>query len=244
MNLENAYKTETSFLFVSLFSGVIIFIYLLYFLSYGMITCNIVDFLPILDNKYYNTIILFIISYIFGMFIHGIRYVGFMQYKKLYDKGIKNRWTRLLFYLFRKATTVEECYDLYRDEKCSYNWIVETRKKDKKRKQGRKAVAKMWQLAAKIDKEQNIYQFYFYSEIFECCNTIFLFMGITQGLMILYNLYPLIYEYNSNLLFNVRFKAVLFFMFLLLHFLSQRISIAYADRFIYDIDIKKDIRKH
>lgn len=97
----------------------------------------------------------------------------------------------------------------------------------------------MWQLATKIDKEQNIYQFYFYSEIFESCNTIFVFMSISQGLMILANICSDIGVKDHN---GFCFKIILFFVFLLLRFLSQQISIAYANRFIYEIDIKKDIK--
>ena len=242
MDLGNAYKAEKSFFFVSLFSGVIIFIYLLYVSSYKMINFDIHDLLPIPSNKYYNIVILFIISYILGMFIHGSRYAGFIQYKKLYDQGIKNVGTKLLFYLFRAGTTVEECYNLYRDEKCSYEWIVEARKNDKERKQGKKAVAKMWRLAASIDKEQNIYQFYFYSEIFECCNTLFLLIAIVQACIVLWNIILLCVKCEYNSISLVKILSI--GPFVLLHYLSRLISIAYANRFIYEIDIKKDMRSH
>lgn len=150
MNFENINKAESNFLFVILFPAAIIFIYVSYLLSYVFTVADIAKLLPILNSKPYSLLIIMLVSYIMGMFIHGIRYVGFIYYKILYDKGIKNVGTRLLFRLFRKGTVVEECFDRYREKNCTYEWIKDIKK------EGLPLIKSMWRIAASIDKEQQV----------------------------------------------------------------------------------------
>ena len=128
MNFENVNKAESNFLFIILFPAAIIFIYVSYLLSYVFTVVDIAKLFPILNSKPYSLLIIAVASYIMGMFIHGIRYVGFIHYKILYDKKIKNAGTRLLFRLFRKGTLVEECLARSREENCTYEWIKDVQK--------------------------------------------------------------------------------------------------------------------
>ena len=226
MNFENINKAELNFLFVILFPAAIIFIYVSYLLSYVFTVVDIAKLLPILNSKPYSLLIIMLVSYIMGMFIHGIRYVGFIYYKILYDKGIKNTGTRLLFRLFRKGTVVEECFDRYCEKNCTYEWIKDIKK------EGQPLIKAMWRIAASIDKEQQVYQFYFYSEIFQCCDTTFLFMSVFQIVPIIY----LIIHGNTNM---VIINIILAFAFIMMHSISKIIGIAFANRFIHDIDIKR-----
>ena len=228
MNFENVNKAESNFLFVILFPAAIIFIYVSYLLSYVFTVVDIAKLFPILNSKPYSLLIIAVASYIMGMFIHGIRYVGFIHYKILYDKKIKNAGTRLLFRLFRKGTLVEECLARSREKNCTYEWIKDVKK------EGQNLIKSMWRIAASIDKEQQIYQFYFYSEIFQCCDTTFIMMSIFQIVPIIY----LIIHGNTNVLI---LNIVLMPVFFVMHSISKIIGIAFANRFIHDIDIKRKI---
>lgn len=229
MNFENVSKIESNFLFVILFPAIIIFVYILYLFSYVFTQIDIAKLFPLLNGKSYNLIIIMLASYVMAMFVHGIRYVGFIYYKMLYDKGIKNIGTRLLFSLFRKGTVVEECYARSREENCSYEWINDVKK------EGGKLIKSMWRIASSIDKEQNVYQFYFYSEVFQCCETTFVFMCTFQIFAVVY----LIMHQNQVLFLNVVLTAI----FLLMFFVSRLVGIAFANRFIHDIDIKRKVQK-
>ena len=226
MDLENINKAESNFLFVIIFPAAIIFIYVSYLLSYVFTVANIAKLLPILNSKPYSLLIIMLVSYIIGMFIHGIRYVGFIHYKILYDQKIRNAGTRLLFRLFRKGTLVEECLARAREENCTYEWIKDVQK------EGLPVIKSMWRIAASIDKEQQVYQFYFYSEIFQCCDTTFLLMSVFQIVPIIY----LIIHGNTNM---VIINIILIFAFIMMHSISKSIGIAFANRFIHDIDIKR-----
>lgn len=228
MNFENINKAESNFLFVILFPAFIIFIYVSYLLSYVFTVVDIAKLFPILNSKPYSLLIIAVASYIMGMFIHGIRYVGFIYYKILYDKGTKNIGTRLLFQLFRKGTLVEECLARSREKNCTYEWIEDVKK------EGLPVIKSMWRIAASIDKEQQIYQFYFYSEIFQCCDTTFLIMAIFQMVPIVY---LMIYGNTAIVIIN----AILLLVFLGMRSISKVIGIAFANRFIHDIDIKRKI---
>ena len=231
MNLENANKVESSFLFVALFPAGIIFIYLLYLLSYVFVEYDTFMIFRFLSSKHYSLLVLLLFSYIASMFIHGIRYVGFMWYETFYDKKIKNMGTNILFWLFRKGTVVEECLTQYKNDSCSYEWINEAKKQNLS---GADTVKKMWQLAARINKEQYIYQFYFYSEIFQCCYTVFIFMCLLQSFPILY---LLIHKKINATIFNLVLRPV----FLFIALISRSIAIAFARRFLFDIENKRKI---
>ena len=228
MNFENVNKAESNFLFVILFPAAIIFIYVSYLLSYVFTVVDIAKLFPILNSKPYSLLIIAVASYIMGMFIHGIRYVGFIHYKILYDKKIKNAGTRLLFRLFRKGTLVEECLARSREKNCTYEWIKDVQK------EGQNLIKSMWRIAASIDKEQQVYQFYFYSEIFQCCDTTFLLMSVFQIVPIIY---LIIHGNTSMVIINI----ILIFAFIMMHSISKSIGIAFANRFIHDIDIKRKI---
>lgn len=229
MDIENINKAESSFLFVSLFPSLIIFIYLLYLLSYVFTGIDITAIFSILGSKHYALIILMLLSYIAGMFVHGIRYVGFIWYKKLYDKKIKNFGTRLIFRLFRKGTLVEECFDRYREDNCTYEWINEVKKEKKN------LIKTMWRIAAEIDSKQQVYQFYFYSELFQCCDTALLLMSIFQFIPITY----LAIQHDIKVLIV---NVVLIPIFIVMSIISRNIGMAFANRFIHDLDIKKNIK--
>lgn len=229
MDIENINKAESSFLFVSLFSSLVIFIYLLYLLSYVFTGIDITAIFSILESKHYVLIILMLLSYIAGMFVHGIRYVGFIWYKKLYDKGIKNFGTRLIFRLFRKGTLVEECFERYREVNCTYEWINEVKAEKKN------LIKTMWRIAAEIDGKHQVYQFYFYSELFQCCDTALLLMSIFQFVPITY----LALQHNTK---AVIVNIALVPFFIVMSTVSRNIGTAFANRFINDIDIKKNMK--
>jgi len=229
MNFENVNKIESNFLFVILFPAILIFVYILYLFSYVFTSIDIAKLFPLLNGKSYSLIIIMLASYVLAMFVHGIRYVGFIYYKMLYDKGTKNIGTRLLFSLFRRGTVVEECLARSREHNCSYEWINDVGK------EGGKLIKSMWRIASSIDKVQNVYQFYFYSEVFQCCETTFLFMCISQISAVAY----LITHQNQGLFLNVVLVAI----FILMFFVSRLVGIAFANRFIHDIDIKRKFQK-
>ena len=135
----------------------------------------------------------------------------------------------MLFSLFRKGTVVEECLARSREHNCSYEWINDVGK------EGGKLIKSMWRIASSIDKEQNVYQFYFYSEVFQCCETTFLFMCISQISAVAY----LITHQTQGLFLNVVLVAI----FILMFFVSRLVGIAFANRFIHDIDIKRKFQK-
>ncbi len=230
MGLESVNKMELSFFYITLFPAAIIFIYLLYIFSYVFTGVDITDVFPLLENKYHFLVLLAVSAYIVSMAVHGIRYVGFMGYKKLYEKGIKNLFTRMIFRLFRHGTVVEECLYQFRNEKCTLEWInnLKNEKCDK--------IKTMWRLAAGISKDQQIYQFYFYSEIFQCCDTTFLFMIITQCIFLIY---MLITKTGGQIIVSI----VLTLIFILAKYISKTIGISFANRFLFEIDIKGNIIK-
>jgi hypothetical protein len=268
MNIDTFSKIESSFFFVSFLSGVTVFIYLLFILSFYFNIQNINELLPLVSSNF-GLISIFLLSYVIGMYIQGMRYVGFMYYKKIYDLRIqrirKIMWRsaakkyirkykqkkqfskysdfrkyfefkkrsllhKLIKYLFRNGTVVELCLTRAKETNCTYQWINETKKEHKD------VIKTMWRLAANIDKEKDVYRFYFYSEIFQCYDTTFITLLCSQAII------TITFAINSSNNFNKIFiSSTMLAIFLCLHALSKNIGKAFADRFLNAIDTKRNL---
>jgi hypothetical protein len=201
------------------------------------------------------------IAFITGFFIQGIRYLGFNYYLVLWQKAQPKRRSgkkypsikqRIIFYIFRNGTVVEECLDsvmvkydnpkenetlktnkLYKkilDKKYrpTYDWIQES---------GNKAAKDMWIYATKINRiapQDDVYRFYNWSEVFQCLDTtFFLFSTMIVALIIINALDHLfIFGFRSDVIFLI----IMLVVCIILHLLSKGCAKMYARRFLYQIE--------
>jgi hypothetical protein len=236
-------KYESSYFFICLLTGILIFVETFIYFVINNIPINDIDkVFTIIPAE----IVLFFISYILGMFVHGIRYYAFSQYIPLYyrskdaykkyeekmDKmpnGKKKKkpykysiLMRILKYLFRDDTTIEVLLKTKRNNILKqYKWINDSAE----------PVEDIWPKAILVSKEidNNVYKFLYYSEFFQCFNTAFIILFFLFGF---FTLYSFINNNFDNKLLNIIFLTsnVLF------HMLSRKIAITFASRFFLDID--------
>jgi hypothetical protein len=180
-------------------------------------------------------IILLFISYILGMFIHGIRYLGFSHYVVMYNKN-KNKYNennkkykttlmmKIIKYLFRDDTTIDVLIKTKKQTDVpQYMWIKES-------KTYTEAAENVWPKAIIVSKsvDNSVYKFLYYSEYFQCFSTTFFLTFIIAVIC------DVIYlnQTLSNLKVNIVFLAIN----IGLHILSRNIAIVFAKRFFLDID--------
>ncbi|MBR4372990.1 MAG: hypothetical protein IKP49_01330 [Treponema sp.] len=174
---------------------------------------------------------------LFGFFVHGIRYLGFDYYRKLYDNNQKKRGgkrtvlSRCIFYMFRNGTTVEEVANASREAKNDssnnssvYDWIRNSEHPERD----------LWINANKINNEQreaNIYRFYYHSEVFQCLDTLFLLMTIPAVIFAVYFLFT--NPYIRQQIFFCIYAVVM----LLFHKISKATSKSFCRRFFLEIEV-------
>lgn len=240
--LEDIKTTENSLIFVNFMTGIttaILIILLSVILKIN--SSNIDPFF--IDLKFSGIDILFaVISVFVGFFIYGIRYYFFELYRiKIFPKVKKrqnvlnekrskgllkkerkqgkeeghNLISWLIKYAFRNGTTVEECILAKKKadegDKTIFDWIKNS---------SSKAVVSfdMWKYANIINNRHpnaNIYRFYYHSEIFQCADTLFLFMFVFVIPFIVFSI-------MKNGIVNI--QPVLLIVYDVLLFLFHRIS--------------------
>lgn len=241
-----------------LISGVIIIIFtVLVFSIYSEKLLGIAEGIKDIFTFLFVNISFLVVAYILGFIIQGIRYLGFNYYMYIYEKAQPGRlagkkypgiYQRIIFYLFRNGTAVEECLDNlkakydnpdFRGNKLAkkiqkkrfrpnYDWI---------QKSGKRAPKDMWIFANRINKtapQDNVFRFYNWSEVFQCLDTTFLFFLLISIIVIIANVSINIFCEKYN--FNIVLPIILAPVSLLLHFLSKSCSKMYARRFLFDID--------
>jgi ABC-type multidrug transport system fused ATPase/permease subunit len=231
MDYHESVKYESSYFFVCLLTGILVSLEIYIFFYVNNIELELVTnsvlFIP------FEVIILFI-SYIIGMFIHGIRYYFFNYYIKVYAKHMKKRkekqkvkrsvHMRLLFYLFRQDTTIEVLLSMKRSDNLeNYKWI----------KKSKNPVKDLWPLAINVSKnvDRGVYKFLFYSEFFQCFETTFI---MSFSLVLLYNIYVIVFL--SINVFSLFFNGIFLIILFILHKTSRNISMVFAKKFFLDID--------
>jgi hypothetical protein len=194
-----------------------------------------------------------IVAFFIGLFIQGIRYLGFEYYIKIHKKAQKNRkggkypttFQRIFFYIFRNGTVVEECLDNISSKKIKPIGIGRILKKIKDKKyrahykwiQESKQPAKdLWILAEKIKKDDpnnNIYQFYYWSEVFQCLDTTFLLLCIIYLLSFITNFLLYIIQNKG---YSIMIPIIITLLSLIFHRLSKSCAKASANRFLFAIE--------
>jgi hypothetical protein len=188
-----------------------------------------------LDSIIANLSLMGIVSLIIGFFIQGIRYLGFRYYIKLWKKsrGKKRRgiWQGIICYLFRKGTVVEECMYTKENDPGKYPWLQGSLQPSKD----------MWLYANKIRKiapEENVYRFYYWSEIFQCLDTTFVFLGIIFFICFIVNtlVYKFMGKYFQITIFQIIIPGIFALLSFVFHKVSKACSSVYADRFLFAVD--------
>jgi hypothetical protein len=231
-----------TFAFLTLFGSVII---------YGNMLENLLNvnepakklLFFIIDNI--QLLILFeAVSFIIGFIIHGTRhYLGFKYYEtKIYPKiqqirkvkgeKYKGKRQRIIFYLFRKGTVVEEYLDNVKNAQSKYQWIQHN-------KLYQQQVKNMWVYANEIRKkapEEGVFTPYYWSEIFQCLDTVFIFSFIIFAIMFIVNSIIKTIGANYFHLYQI-FMPILFSALSLgFHKISKNCAKAFADKFLFAID--------
>jgi hypothetical protein len=188
-----------------------------------------------LDSLIANLSLLGVVSFVIGFFIQGIRYLGFKYYIKLWKKSKEKNHLgilqRIIFYLFRKGTVVEECMYVKKNDSERYPWIQGSQQ----------PVKDMWLYANKIRKiapEENVYRFYYWSEIFQCLDTTFVLLGIVFFICFIINtwLYTFMGMYFQITILQIIISGISALSSLVFHRVSKGCSSVYADRFLFAID--------
>jgi hypothetical protein len=235
----------TVFTFVITAGSVIIYCDILErLLSVDDLTKKLLEF--IIDNKSLvalSAVPFEIISFVIGIIIFGTRhYLGFKYYEtKVYPQAQRRklrggtypgRWQRIIFYLFRKGTAVEECLENVKREQPKYRWIRHT-------SQYQQQVKNMWVYANKIRKEapeEGVYAPFYWSGICQFLDTAFIFCFIAFALMFIANSIIKIIGVNYFHLYHLCMPILFSALSLGLHKIAKNGSRAFADRFLFAID--------
>jgi hypothetical protein len=187
------------------------------------------------DSIIANLSLLGVVSFIIGFFIQGIRYLGFTYYIKLWKKSKEKKYLgigqRIIFYLFRKGTVTEECLNTKKDDPAKYPWIQGSQQ----------PVKDMWLYANKIRKiapEENVYRFYYWSEMFQCLDTTFVLLGIVFLICFIINtlLYIFMDRYFQITILRIIISGISALLSFVFHKVSKSCSSVYAERFLFAID--------
>lgn len=223
---------ESSLSFVSIFSGLMAL--LSAFVSFIAISYGInipfENFSIVFSNITFLQAILFVLTFFIGFIIHGIRYLGFDYYRRIYNakKSEKTLYTKLLFYMFRNGTVIEECLNENRKTSGTFEWILNSTKE--------KIALDVWNHAKEIFvkyPQVDIYKFYYYSECFQCFDTIFIFASI---LTFVFGTSDCLIKHS--ILTNHFIMIVgLSFVFFIFHIFSKKTGKSFARRFFLEIQL-------
>jgi uncharacterized integral membrane protein len=232
MDQNETAKYESSYFFVCLVTGILIFIETFIFININNIEAELLSeiftFIP-------WEIMIFFISYILGMFVHGIRYFGFMHYVSMYWNNKLKRerskrkyklplYMKIVKYCFRNDTTIEVLIKVKKQTGIpTYKWIEES-------KSFNDAVDQIWPKAILVSKEvdNSVYRFLYYSEFFQCFETTFLFSSLTIFIFLVIIPCQILGAWKQNMAYLL--------IIIILHLLSRNIAINFSKRFFLDID--------
>ena len=183
--LDEIAGSESSLIFVNIMTGITAFF--LAIILFAIV--NSVDvaegvFLEIKKLSFSQISIVIFLVFI-GFFIHGIRYMFFNFYRAIYkqdnERGYQPLYSKFIFYAFRDGTTIEEIFTENRkkDKSDVFDWI----------KNSDAPAFDIWVYAQKINNRHasaNVYRFYYHSEVFQCLDTLFLFMAIVSVIIKIY----------------------------------------------------------
>lgn len=266
MNIDNL-KSNNSLNLANFVSG-IVFVIITYFIIKEIPNIKIFNFIEELGNRFSFIalkISLLLIAFIIGFFIQGIRYFGFNYYMTIYKKAQRKRHAgkkypcikqRIIFYIFRNGTVVEECLDNVKskydnpnenetlktnnlrtkilkkkDGIVDYKWIQES---------GKQAANDMWTHAIKINKfapREDVYKYYNYSEVFQCLDSTFLLFSTITATLVIINVLGLLFSFDFRL--NISLIIILIAN-IVLHLISKKCAKMYARRFLYKIQKSLD----
>lgn len=244
--IEKLNNVGSGFGFVNLVTGittVIVVFFAFILMKYGA-SISLSEIIKEVSDISFFDLMVYVVSFLIGFFVHGMRYLGFDYYRRLYEKRKQEKneqqkikkqkrpvFMRILFYLFRNGTIIEEC--IYEKKYCSdrtFDWI---RNSDK-------PAVDVWNYARKISLESpkaDIYQFYYHSEVFQCFDTVFFMLSFVA---FCFGAWGIGMNYKS---LEIRHFAVLIFsLFLfLLHWLCKKTSKSFARRFFLEIQINLNV---
>lgn len=236
--IEKLNNVGRGFGFVNFITGittVIVVFFTSTLMEYGG-SVSLKDIFNEMSNTTILDVMIYIVSFIIGFFVHGIRYWGFDYYRRLYNKNKSNNkqrkslFMRIIFYLFRNGTIIEECLDEKRDPNRSFDWI---RNSDN-------PAADVWNYARKISlnsPEADVYQFYYHSEVFQCFDTAFFILSFVTLCL---GIWKIVINFNN--LEVMHFSVLIFSLFMfLLHRLCKRTSKSFARRFFLEIQINLNV---
>jgi len=213
--------------------------------------------LYIYDNKY--EILLLLLIFFIGCFIPEIEYKGFTFYSSLYKRkktGIKHidnniklpgLMQRMLFYIFRNGTFIEECYDTH---KAKYEQIKGILNREDLTKKQRKYYNRILKKENRVfydwiqESENPIRDLIKYgqetndlnlarSRMFHTLDITFLLMTAICFLLVIVNIFLKFYfSYDVSYISPI----VIGVMTLFFHFLSRSIAKTWAAWYFRDID--------
>lgn len=237
--IERISSLENSFSFISFTTGLMALVSAIIsfaVIKYG-INIPIENFTSIFSSINILEIAGFVAAFFIGFVIYGIRYLGFDYYRRIYNtkKSKKTLYTRLLFYMFRNGTVIEECLNENKKTSGTFEWILNSTKE--------KIVLDVWNYANEIsikNPQGNIYKFYYYSEIFQCFDTVFLFSSVST--FVLGTTYCIIkHNFLSAHFIMIFLLSLIFFLF---HFLSKKTGKSFARRFFLEIQLGLNLLKN
>lgn len=244
--IEKLNNVGSGFGFVNFITGIttMIFVFFMFVLMKYGVSISLEETVKKMTSISFFDFIVYVLSFVMGFFVHGLRYLGFDYYKRLYDKNRrkaeneqqkatkrkKSLFMRIIFYLFRNGTVIEECLDEKRCPDISFDWI---RNSDK-------PAVDVWNYARKISMEapkSDIYQFYYHSEVFQCFDTVFFILSFAAFCLGILGI-----GMNHNNFENRYLYVLIFSLFLfLLHWLCKKTSKSFARRFFLEIQINLNV---
>lgn len=220
----------------------------------------------IYDNRYESFLMFFI--FIAGCFMPEIENIGFTSYSRLYkmkktgvryiddNSNIKlpGLIQRMLFYIFRNGTFIEECYD---SNKAKYKKIKDILNRDDLTKKQRKYYNRILRKESRVfydwiqESENPIEDLTKYgqetddsnlarSRLFHTLDISFLFMTAICFLLVIVNIFLKFY-FSYDVSFISPF--VIGIMTLFFHFLSRSIAKSWAAWYFRDIDYEVIVTK-
>lgn len=248
---EKLNNVGRGFGFVNFITGittVIVVFFAFILMKYG-ISASLKEIFKEIPNTTFFDFIVYLVSFLIGFFVHGMRYLGFDYYRRLYNKHKqkanneqqktkkqktqkqkKSVFMRMLFYLFRNGTVIEECLYEKRNPNTSFEWI---------RNSDNPAVD-VWNYARKISLESpqaDIYQFYYHSEVFQCFDTVFFMLSFVTFCLGLLGI-----GINYKCLESRHLSVLVFSLILLfLHWLCKKTSKSFARRFFLEIQTNLNV---
>ncbi|QQO10348.1 hypothetical protein [Breznakiella homolactica] len=183
----------------------------------------------LLDSNQSIEKFIFILCFILGLIIFGIRNLGFQYYRsiwKIQKRKQKKRGIvqKIIFYLFRKGTLVEECLKMKRDiyDNNQHEWLNKSNNPEKE----------IWVHAQKIAKtKHSIYTFYYLSEVFQNLDTM---LFLTAFIILFFNIYNLIFQISMTIIVS---SLIFIFVIISFHCFCKAISTSFAQRFIFEVEI-------